>query len=131
MSETLNWILQEKFKFSQILNVEHKNFHLLFIIFGHQTWEGGKLWPYLEHFFFRQYKTIQINSRIYRIFFVDFKNFTKIKTFCRQIFVICNGPGHMRSQNNFGRNRFCRFDDYWIQTNKHPPRQAKCIYLYI
>ena len=36
------------------------------------------------------------------------------------------------SHKKFGPDRFSRFDDYWIQTNKqtdkHPDRQAKFIY---
>ena len=38
--------------------------------------------------------------------------------------------GHARSHTKFGSDRFCRFDVYWIQTNKPTPRKAK-IYKYI
>ena len=34
----------------------------------------------------------------------------------------------MMSHKKFGPDRFSRFDVYWIQTNKHPDRQAKFIY---
>ena len=33
-------------------------------------------------------------------------------------------PDFMGSHKKFGPDRFCRFDVYWIQTNKQTDRQA-------
>ena len=56
---------------------------------------------------------------------------TTIKTFKDKFFKFLsfiNLPwGHARSQKKFGPNRLSRFDVYWIQTNKHPDRQAESV----
>ena len=35
------------------------------------------------------------------------------------------------SHKKFGADRFSRFDVYWTQTNKQPPKQTSQIYIYI
>ena len=37
----------------------------------------------------------------------------------------------MISHTKFGPDRFCRFDVYWIQTNKQTDKQAKFILTYM
>ena len=41
------------------------------------------------------------------------------------------GWGHVRSHTKFGPDRFSRFDVYWTQTDGHPNRQVKYIYIKI
>jgi len=72
-------------------------------------------------------------KKILRIFktkiadFQEFNFFTKLKTFKTHFFLsfINLSCGHVMSHKKFGPDQFSRFDVYWIQTNRHPNRQAK------
>ena len=83
---------------------------------------------------FVQYKTITKMFAYLIICFHGFTNFTKIECFWRQMFIIFSihilpwgHVGHVSCLNIFGPDRICRFDVYWIQTD----RQPQAIYIYI
>ena len=51
---------------------------------------------------------------------------------CLKLWSLKNFPwGHVGYHKKLGPDLFSYFDVFWIHTNRHPPRQAKCLYVFI